>query len=165
VYVRFGTKAALLKRVVDVAIVGDTAPIDVVSRDDFQTSLTAPTAAERIAAFARSARDIMVRAGALFAVAHQAAAVEPELAGAEQAGREGSRDAVRMFWSQMEQDGLLPSGSDLSWLIDTTALLVGSDPYRLTTQIHSWSADAYEGWLRTTLSRLTLASISPADPL
>ena len=29
VYVRFGTKAALFKRVVDVAIVGDTEPVDV----------------------------------------------------------------------------------------------------------------------------------------
>jgi len=33
VYVRFGTKAALFKRVVDVAIVGDTQPIAVLDRD------------------------------------------------------------------------------------------------------------------------------------
>src|SRR5262250_3983117 len=50
VYVRFGTKAALFKRVVDVAIVGDTLPIDVLSRDWAQVALTSPTRAERIAA-------------------------------------------------------------------------------------------------------------------
>ena len=33
VYLRFGTKAALFKRVVDVAIVGDTQPVDVLGRD------------------------------------------------------------------------------------------------------------------------------------
>src|SRR6201987_6367019 len=53
VYVRFGTKAALLKRVVDVAVAGDTRPIDVIGRDWFQTALTAPTLAARLAACAR----------------------------------------------------------------------------------------------------------------
>ncbi len=163
VYVRFGTKAALMKRVVDVAIVGDTAPIDVVSRDWFQAALTASTAAERVAAMCRSTRDIMDRAGALFAVGHQAAAVEPEIAAAEQAGREGSRDSVRIFWSHMEQDGLLPAGCDVSWLSDTTTFLIGADSYRLMTQIHGWTADAYEEWLRMSLSRLILASADSAD--
>src|SRR4029077_14245223 len=50
VYLRFGTKAALFKRVIDVAIVGDTEPVDVLGRDWMQAALTAPTAAERIAA-------------------------------------------------------------------------------------------------------------------
>src|SRR6266516_5218409 len=61
VYVRFGTKAALFKRVVDVAIVGDTLPIDVLSRDWAEAALTAPTAAERIAAGAAVGRQIMER--------------------------------------------------------------------------------------------------------
>src|SRR4249919_3977115 len=38
VYVRFGTKAALFKRVIDVAIVGDTALVDVLSRDWVQAA-------------------------------------------------------------------------------------------------------------------------------
>lgn len=158
VYVRFGTKAALMKRVIDVAIVGDTAPVDVLSRDWFQASLTAATAEERVAAMCRSTRHIMDRAGALFAVGHQAAAVESEIAAAEQIGREGSRDALRIFWRHMEQDGLLPAGCDVSWLSDTTSFLIGADSYRLMTQLHSWNADAYEEWLRISLSRLILAS-------
>ena len=59
VYVRFGTKAALFKRVVDVAIVGDTQPVDVLGRDWMQAALTAPTAAERVAAGAAVGRQIM----------------------------------------------------------------------------------------------------------
>src|SRR5260370_7233160 len=42
VYVRFGTKAALLKRVIDVALVGDLAPIDGVSREWYPTPTTPP---------------------------------------------------------------------------------------------------------------------------
>src|SRR5215470_8077566 len=97
VYVRFGTKAALFKRVVDVAIVGDTLPIDVLSRDWAQVALTAPTAAGRIAAGAAMGRQIMERTGALFAVAQQAAAVEPLIAGFWQQGREQSRHAQAVF--------------------------------------------------------------------
>src|ERR1700685_1590504 len=48
VYLRFGTKAALFKRVVDVAIVGDTDPVDVLGRDWVQETLTAPTDVARI---------------------------------------------------------------------------------------------------------------------
>ena len=61
VYLRFGTKAALFKRVVDVAIVGDTELVDVLGRDWMQAALTAPTAAERIAACAAAGRQIMER--------------------------------------------------------------------------------------------------------
>ncbi|MEP7023013.1 MAG: helix-turn-helix domain-containing protein, partial [Actinomycetota bacterium] len=123
VYVRFGTKAALFKRVVDVAIVGDTQPVDVLGRDWMLAALTAATAAERIAAGAAIGRQIMQRTGALFAVAQQAAAVEPAIEGFWQEGRQGSRQGQVMIWTRMAQDGLLDPAADLSWLIDTASLL------------------------------------------
>jgi len=46
VYLRFGTKAALFKRVVDVAIVGATEHVDVLGREWAQAALTAPTGRE-----------------------------------------------------------------------------------------------------------------------
>ena len=93
VYVRFGTKAALFKRVVDVAIVGDTEPVGVLGRPWIRHAMTALTAAERIAAAAAICRQIMERTGPLFAVAQQAAAVEPLIAEFWQEGREQSRHA------------------------------------------------------------------------
>ena len=110
VYVRFGTKAALFKRVVDVAIVGDTQPVDVLGRDWMQQALTAPTLAGRLAAGAAAGRQIMERTGALFGVAQQAAAVEPLIAGFWQQGREQSRYAQEVFWTRLAEDGLLPAG-------------------------------------------------------
>ena len=53
VYVRFGTKAALFKRVVDVAIAGDTEPVDVLGRDWMQAALTGSDTAGRIEKFSR----------------------------------------------------------------------------------------------------------------
>jgi AcrR family transcriptional regulator len=154
VYLRFGTKAALFKRVVDVAIVGDTEPVDVLGRDWVQAALTAPTAAERIAASAAAGRQIMQRTGALFAVAQQAAAVEPLIAGLWQQGREQSRRVHALFWTRMAEDGLLDPAVDLAWLIDTTAILAAAETYLLVTRMIGWDLDAYERWLARTLSQL-----------
>jgi AcrR family transcriptional regulator len=154
VYLRFGTKAALFKRVVDVAIVGDTEAVDVLGRDWVQAALTAPTAAERIAASAAAGRQIMQRTGALFAVAQQAAAVEPLIAGFWQQGREQSRRVHALFWTRMAEDGLLDPAVDLAWLIDTTAILAAAETYLLVTRMIGWDLDAYERWLARTLSQL-----------
>ena len=155
VYVRFGTKAALFKRVVDVAIVGDTQPLDVLGRDWAQAGMTAPTAAERIAASAAIGRQIMQRTGALFAVAQQAAAVEPLIAAFWQQGREQSRHAQAVFWTRMADDGLLDPAVDLAWLIDTASLLAAAETYLLITRMTNWDLDAYQNWLAATFIRLS----------
>jgi AcrR family transcriptional regulator len=154
VYLRFGTKAALFKRVIDVAIVGDTEPVDVLGRDWMQAALTAPTAAERIAASAAASRQIMQRTGGLFAVAQQAAAVEPLIAGFWQQGREQTRHTFAVFWTRMAEDGLLGPGADLTWLTDTTSILAAAETYLLITRTTGWDLDAYERWLIRTLSQL-----------
>src|SRR5260370_5121080 len=153
VYLRFGTKAALFKRVVDVAIVGDTEPVDVLGRDWMQAALTAPTAAERIAASAAVGRQIMERTGALFGVAQQAAAVEPLIAGFWQQGREQTRHAHAVAWTRMAEVGLLDPGVDLDWLGDTTTILAAAETYLLITPLTSWHPDTSQGWLATTFAR------------
>jgi len=162
VYVRFGTKAALFNRVVEVAIVGDTAPVDVLGRDWMQAAMTAPTAAERIAASAAAGRQIMERTGPLFAVAQQAAAVEPTIAGHWQQGREQSRRVHEIFWTQLATDGLLDPAADLAWLIDTTSILAAAETYLLITRQTSWDLDAYEAWITVTFTRLMSAAARPA---
>ena len=165
VYLRFGTKAALFKRVIDVAIVGDTQPVDVLGRDWMQAALTAPAAAERIAASAAAGRQIMARTGALFAVAQQAAAVEPLIAGFWQQGREQTRHGHAVFWTRMADDGLLDPGADLAWLIDTSTILGSAETYLLITRLTGWDLDAYQDWLVTTGMRLAAASSSGAPPV
>jgi AcrR family transcriptional regulator len=159
VYVRFGTKAALFKRVVDVAIVGDTEPVDVLGRDWMIEAMTAPTLAGRIAAGAAAGRQIMQRTGALFAVAQQAAAVEPLIAGYWQQGREQTRHAQEVFCAKLADDGLLPPGTDLTWLIDTITVMVAAETYLLVTRMLGWDLDGYQDWLELSLTRL-IASAS-----
>ena len=162
VYVRFGTKAALFKRVVDVAIVGDAQPVGVLGRDWAQAGMTAPTAAERIAASAAIGRQIMQRTGALFAVAQQAAAVEPLIAEFWQQGREQSRQAQAMFWTRMADDGLLGPAVELDWLIDTASLLAAAETYLLVTRMIGWDLDTYQNWLAATFTRLSSSASGSA---
>lgn len=137
------------------AIVGDAEPVDVLGRDWMQAALTAPTAAERLAASAAATRQIMERTGPLFAVAQQAAAVEPVIAEQWQQGREQTRYTHEVFWTRMAEDGLLDPRLDLGWLIDTSAILGAAETYLFITRLMDWDLDAYQDWLLTTSTRLT----------
>jgi AcrR family transcriptional regulator len=159
VYVRFGSKAELLKRVVDVAIVGDTAEVDVMHRDWMRAALTASTAVERIAAGAAASRQIMHRAGALFGVAQQAAAVEPLVAELWTQGRAQNLRGQREMWARMAADGLLgeaamPTGADLERLVETVTVVCAAETFLLVTRMFGWGLDEYESWLVETLTTL-----------
>ena len=154
VYVRFGTKAALLKRVVDVAVAGDTQPVDVASRDWFQASLTAPTLGERVDAYARGVSALMARAGDLIAIAQQAEQAEPLIAAAGRAARQATRDTVRLFCTRLQQDGLVPEDCDVTWLSDTAGLLSQAQTWLLGRDTLGWTSEQYSYWLATTLTRL-----------
>ena len=95
------------------------------------------------------------RTGALFAVAQQAAAVEPLIAEFWQQGREQSRQAQAMFWTRMADDGLLDPAIDLDWLIDTAALLAAAETYLLIARMTKWDFDTYQNWLAATFVRLS----------
>jgi AcrR family transcriptional regulator len=162
VYVRFGTKVALFRRTMDVAVVGDTAPVDLAHRDSTRRALTAATLEERLQAAARNTRDIMGRLGPLLPVAEQAAAVEPDIARAWQAARADSRDQVRRFWATAADDGLLPPGIDVDWLADTAGILSAADTFLHISRTLGWGLDEYEQWLLTTWRRL-LAGRDPGS--
>ncbi|WP_051712987.1 TetR/AcrR family transcriptional regulator [Spirillospora albida] len=162
VYVRFGTKAALLKRAADVAMAGDTAPIDIRGRDWFVRARTAPTAEARIAALVTGGRHMLERSGDILAVALEAAATEPDLAAAAQAAREATHENIRLFWTDMARDSLIGPDADLDWLIDTTTVLVHAETYLLARKMIGWDPAAYEEWLTITLTRMCANEKGPA---
>jgi len=164
VYVRFGSKAELLKRVVDVAIVGDTQNVDMQGRDWYQAALTAPTTDERIRLFADGSAALMARAGDVFAVAQQAEPVEPVIADAARAGRAATRDSLRGFFTALRDDGLLSAGADLDWLCDTAGVLAHANTYLLIRETLGWTTGQYQTWLRTTWERLIAAAAAPDAP-
>lgn len=155
VYVRFGTKAALFKRVVDQALVGDAAPVDLAHRPRAQDAMTAETLHERIEALAEVSVGVAERAGALFEVAAQAEGIEPGVAKASQAGRVATTELCRSIWAQAAADGLLPEGVDRGNLVIVTDILVCADTLVHLRRAQTWSASAYQSLIIETLTALT----------
>jgi len=154
VYVRFGTKAAVFKRVVDVALVGDTEPVDLAHRPEAVLSMSAATLEERIRALASASAGVIERTGELFVVAVEAEAAEPELARAAQAGREVTRRLAMAFWRQARTDGLVGTDVDVTWLGETTEVLIAADTWVHIRRTKGWSARRYNRWLDVTLRRV-----------
>jgi AcrR family transcriptional regulator len=154
VYVRFGTKAQLLKRAIDVAIVGDNLPVDVMGREWATTATTAATLAERIDAIAAGARGIMSRAAGVLAVGQEAATMEPLLAEQWRLGREATRNAFRRIFTKAVEDGLL-DGTRLEWIVDSAAIIGAAETYLLAQTMLHCDLDTYEAWIRDMFTLLT----------
>ena len=155
VYIRFGTKAALFKRVVDHALAGDAEPVDLAHRARTHDAMTADTLAERIAAFADLSVGIAGRAGALFEVAAQAEGVEPELADAAQAGRRATSALCRSFWDDAAADGLITKDLRPERLATVTDVLLCADTIVHLRRTHGWSASEHRSLIVDTLTALT----------
>lgn len=158
VYVRFATKAELLLRCVGVAIAGDAEPGPISDRQWMTEAMTAPSLDERIRRMAAITAYLMDRAGPLLEVAQQAAATEPAIAAAAQAGREDTGRVLSEFWHGMHRDGLLPLRCDLAWLADTATVLAHADTYLLLCKTTTWDIAAYREWLERTWHRLAGAA-------
>jgi AcrR family transcriptional regulator len=163
VYVRFATKADLLLRCVSVAIAGDAAPVPIAERQWMSDAMSAPSLAERLELMATATATLMSRAGALLAVAQQAAATEPTIAAAAQAGRDDTKRTLGEFWRRLNDDGLLPRGCDLGWLTDTATLMAHADTYLLLARTTEWDIATYRTWLETTWRRLVSSSSARTD--
>jgi AcrR family transcriptional regulator len=155
VYVRFGTKAALFRRVIDQALVGDAEPVDVAHRPRVQDAMTAATLAERIEALADVSAGIAERAGPLFEVAAQSEGLEPELAEAAQAGRHATAQLCRSFWDQAAADGHLAEGLNPEHLTVVTDGLLCADTIVHIRRTHGWSAALHRSLIVETLTALT----------
>jgi AcrR family transcriptional regulator len=154
VYVRFGTKAALFRRVVDRALVGDTDPVDVAHRPQTVDAMTADTLQSRIEALADVSIGVAERAGPLFEVAAQAEAVEPEVAQAATAGRRATAELCTTFWRQAAADGLISGDLDAEALAVVTDLLVSADTVVHLRRTRGWSASVHRRLVVDTLNTL-----------
>jgi hypothetical protein len=99
----------------------------------------------------------MERAGALFAVAQQAAAIEP-LTDRRLLAARPPANALRIR-RPLEPHGrrcLVDPSIDVARLIDTTTILAAAETYLLINRLTGWDLDTYQDWLAATC--ITLAT-------
>ncbi len=140
IYKHFASKADLFRQAMDIAVVGDDAPVPVAERPAF-TAMGTGTRAERIAAAVRVAVDIQLRTVGFAKVVREAAPTDETIAEALGAARERQRadvatGAALVFGRQptdAERDGL--------WT------LFSPEVYLLLVEESGWSVEQYEEWL------------------
>ncbi|MDP9441997.1 MAG: TetR/AcrR family transcriptional regulator [Actinomycetota bacterium] len=164
VYAVFGGKRAILGELLDVSIAGDEAPIVVNAREWMTPVWEAPTAAERLRAYAAAVRRIMDNAGDVFTVVAAAATTDPdavELAHqTEQRRRTGARSVVDALTSV----GPLRSGLTLEEAVDVLWLLNSPALFSHFVRRAGWTSDRYQEWLSNAMVTELLGEQRSAKP-
>jgi AcrR family transcriptional regulator len=149
IYATFGSKAAVLGRAIDVAVVGDYADVPIFDR------LPALKTAADLVAYAGFLRNINERVAPLVRVMEQAAATDPSLGELRTTLIDRLRDDCRRWIAELGPK-VLRQGLTASEAADVMA--VSGSPYVYTyfTVDAGWSPKQYERWIADALPQLLL---------
>lgn len=166
VYKAFGSKPELIKRVYDIALVGDEAPIPLRDRPAYRAMVEDPAAEGRLCRYAAIVRHIYHRLGPLLGVLLIAArSGEPELRGFMEKTDQESIQGARHIAELIAATGALRPDLDRQRAADIIWTLRAPEVHYLLTTVRGWSEEDYEQWLARTLVDALLGTCSPMEPL
>ena len=160
-YLRHGSKAAILSAALDVAIVGDATPVPVAEREEdfFARALAAPDAGEAIAIWAHGARRICDRTHGLYEVIRSAAA-DPEVAAVLDKNRQDRTVGHEVFAAGLATKARYRRDLPTQRAADLLYALATEDAYLLFVVDRGWPVDEWERWVVDTLCAQLLAPSS-----
>jgi len=150
VYAIFGNKRSILAELVDVSIAGDDADIVVNAREWMRPVWEAPTAAERLEAYAAAVRRIMDGAGDVFAIVAAAATADPEIVELADTTEQRRRAGATSVIDSISAVGELRPGLTRERAIDILWLLNGPAVYGQLVRAAGWTPADYQSWLADT---------------
>jgi AcrR family transcriptional regulator len=152
----FGTKSALLKEVIDVAIAGDDAPVPVLDRSWAADASAVEDADEFLSRVAAVLAEAQQRSARLVVVALEAANADPALRPmAEERLQQRARTAEWIVGG-MTARAALRSDIDRAYAVDTIWLLMDPVVFERLTVERGWSAERYRGWFADSARRMLL---------
>lgn len=160
-YLRHGSKAAILSAALDVAIAGDAEPISLTERGFLPRALAEEDAATALSIWAHGARTICDRTHGLYDVIRSAAA-DPEVAQVLDKNRRDRATAHRMLAAALvtreryDQDVPVQRAADVLYALGT------EDSYLLFVVDRGWNPDEWERWVIDTVSAQLL--VPPPAP-
>ena len=153
VYQAFGTKQAILARILDQTIAGDGGPAALLDRDWVKQASRHPDPRQRLALVIRHTSQVAARTAPIKDVMRDAAAADPAV---RQLIRD---DDQRRYITQQAlvdlvigKDSLRP-GCDRDHAAATFFALVNSHSYQLLATHLGWSPADWQQWLTTVLDR------------
>ena len=144
VYHLVGGKAAVLKSVYDVAIVGDDDQVAVADREEYRAMLSEPEPAAAARTFGRLSAELVGRIGPVLRVLADAAR-EPELADVLEQTREERLAGTRQLLATLS--GADPEIPAFGRAVDVVWALISPELALLLTEGRGWSLAAYGDWL------------------
>jgi AcrR family transcriptional regulator len=147
VYANFPSKNDLLIAVLDVAVVGDTAPQPLDQRPEF-TALASGTRRERVTAAARLVVGVHQRTAGVHRALHEAAASDEERDRKLRESEERRRADVEQGLSAVTGRAPTREERDGLWA------LLSVEVYHLLTGLSGWTAREYETWVADAIDRL-----------
>lgn len=147
VYSHFSSKRGLLQAVLDIAVVGDDAPVALAERDDF-VALGKGRRPARIRAVARGLTAIQVRIAPVFVLLREAAAADEEAAEMLRSSRERQRIDVAAAVELVI--GRRPSRTEC----DGVWAIASPEVYLLLVEESGWSPEEYEAWIAELMERV-----------
>jgi AcrR family transcriptional regulator len=151
VYAVFGTKAAVLSSVFDVAVAGDDAPVPVAQRPFVQAIRDAAEPRVKAAIFARHLRESAARTADIMSVIDAAAATDPDVSELWRTLVSQGVHGMTLAASAFRDQGVLRPDLTVTRAADILWLYVGPWAYRVLVTERGWTLDEYEEWLARTL--------------
>jgi len=154
----FGTKAKLLKAVIDVAIAGDDEPVPMLDREWARQAESVPGAAGFAAVCAGQLAESARRAAGLTLVALEAARADPDIAAVA-----AQLMAQRQVMAAWIVDGLRRrarprDGIDCAAAVDTVWALMDPALFGRLTGDRHWSPARFRDWFADAILRLLLSA-------
>jgi AcrR family transcriptional regulator len=156
VYATFGSKRAILTRLVELSVGGDEAAVHVLERPGPQAVRSEPDQQRQLRLFAHGIGEIMARMSPIFEIMRTAAKTEPEIADLLRQLLEERLQNLIQFVGWVAANGPLRDDLDVEAAGETVWLLTSAEVYHLLTVDRGWPRDRYEQWLGDTLIMLLL---------
>ena len=157
VYRLFRTKTAILKAVIDTAVVGDDKPIPLGDRPIAQAAQAADDPKAMTAAFAHLARQLFDNTAELRFVLRAAAVVDADAAALHNVIEEQRRVGQARVATALARKGFLAPGIKQAEARDIVYALMSIDTYRILRFEQGWSGARYERWLGDALYQILVA--------
>ena len=156
VYSAFGSKRALLARMVGVLVLGDEEPTPLLERLGPQRVRAERNQRRQVQLFAHDIGGILERIGPIVMVVRTASATEPEIAGLLRGILEGRLENITQFVRWLADNGPLRDNLSVADAADIVWAVTSPELHHLMRVDRGWPAERYQDWLTDMLTALLL---------
>lgn len=151
IYKGFGTKAALLKEVLDITIAGDGQPVAIADRPESQRIREEPDVRTKLRMYSQGASARADRSARVQLAIRNGAAVDSAVNDLWQLLQAQRLTGMTMLARHLVDTGQLRSGIEVEAVRDVLWTCISVEVYDLLVLQRQWSRDAYAEWLSSTL--------------